>query len=425
MARLDRRTWRWFWWRLGLLVASFSCALSAFLLGVGTSDRPGIPEADLPTKLYYALGLFVFGGLDLGVPRGGPAPGRALLWLAYFASPAITAAALVEAVLRLLRPDLWRLRRLRDHVVIAGGGELALLYLEELRRVAPERPVVVLEVDPDAAARLEEVCRADRVHVLTGDATTPRLLERVRLEAASRLLLLTGDDLANAEIAHEAARRAPGLGERMVIHVGDVNLMRDLERAGLAWAPGLFNSHQVAAAHVVERLLLPAFAATEDLDRAVIGGFGRFGQSLLVELQARAGQRVQQVVVIDRDAARNLRILRQQVPLEGALAVTAVDGDLRDPAVWETVRANLGPRPVFVLGSDDDAVNLHVALWLARDHPDALTLARSMRHSAFLHHMAERHGFRAAVVSTHLRESMREDPRFGIAPARAEPESCS
>ena len=36
--------------------------------GVELSERPGIPYADPMTQLYYVLGLFVFGGLDLGVP---------------------------------------------------------------------------------------------------------------------------------------------------------------------------------------------------------------------------------------------------------------------------------------------------------------------------------------------------------------------
>ena len=48
---------------------------------------------------------------------------RATLWLVYFAAPAITTSALVEGILRAIRPDRFRLRRLRQHVEEKIGGE--------------------------------------------------------------------------------------------------------------------------------------------------------------------------------------------------------------------------------------------------------------------------------------------------------------
>ena len=85
--------------------------LTACWAGVGVTDRDGVGQADFMTKVYYTLGLFVLGGLDLGVPQGGPRWAQALLWFAYFGAPAITTSALVEGVLRAIRPDAFRLRR--------------------------------------------------------------------------------------------------------------------------------------------------------------------------------------------------------------------------------------------------------------------------------------------------------------------------
>lgn len=64
---------------IGIALLAFTVAVSAFEAGVGVSGQPGLPEAGLVTKTYDALGLFVFGGLDLGVPDSGPFWGRAIL----------------------------------------------------------------------------------------------------------------------------------------------------------------------------------------------------------------------------------------------------------------------------------------------------------------------------------------------------------
>lgn len=67
-----RQVLRWFRFRGLALVGVFLCGFIAFLMGVGVTDRAGVADADTMTKLYYTLGLFVLGGMDLGVPRGGP-----------------------------------------------------------------------------------------------------------------------------------------------------------------------------------------------------------------------------------------------------------------------------------------------------------------------------------------------------------------
>ena len=94
----------WLWWRLLVLVVVVAIGVTGLTAGVELSERPGVPDSGLPAKVYYTLGLFVFGGLDLGVPRGGPLWGRVLLWVAYFAAPAITTSALLEGLLLMVRP---------------------------------------------------------------------------------------------------------------------------------------------------------------------------------------------------------------------------------------------------------------------------------------------------------------------------------
>ena len=121
----------------------FVLGLVAFANGVALTERPDVTQAPALEQIYYILGLFVVGGLDLGMPVGGPLWANTMLWIAFFGAPLLTASALVEAVLRVLNPQQWLLRNLQDHVVIFGSGELTISYLRLLRRENRNCRVVV------------------------------------------------------------------------------------------------------------------------------------------------------------------------------------------------------------------------------------------------------------------------------------------
>ena len=104
-------------------------------------------EADLLTKVYYAFGLFVLGGLDLGTPTGGPLFGRILLWAAYFAAPIWTASAVFEAILNALRPPVWRVKSIKNKIVIIGSGELAIGFLNRIKAAGNTHRVIVIVVE--------------------------------------------------------------------------------------------------------------------------------------------------------------------------------------------------------------------------------------------------------------------------------------
>ena len=108
--------------------------------------------AGILTHVYYSLGLFVLGGLDLGVPIDGPSGARTALWLAYFLAPLVTAGVLVESAMRLLRPAWIQRRNLRDHIIVVGVGQLGELFLETLH-AGTKNPRVLL-VDTRESQRL-------------------------------------------------------------------------------------------------------------------------------------------------------------------------------------------------------------------------------------------------------------------------------
>lgn len=399
------------------------CGLTGFLSGVGVSERPEAVAAGMLPKLYYTLGLFIFGGMDLGTPTGGPMWGRWLLWLAYFVAPIITASAVVEAVLHMIGPETLLLRRMRGHVVVAGCGELTTLYLRRLRVVRPDIPVVVVgsvrELD-----RFDELRDAYRAQVVTGDITSDVVLKRLRLEHAARILLMAEDDFVNLDAATRILHWAPGIGQRVIVHVSDLRLLRSMAATGLAQRLHAFNGHQIAASHLVQMHLLDHFRRTEHLDVVVLAGFGRFGQTILEELQHGAGGSFDRVVIVDFDATRGAAVFDEQVGFSEGYRREIVDGDLRDPAVWRDVQSRIelvGEEPVFLVGSGDDRINLRLGLWLAQRYPCGLVVARSERRRSFAEAVSREAGFRPFSVAELVTHSM-PDAWFGPAgSARDEP----
>ena len=115
-----------FSWRSIGALFFFVIAIVGFEMGVGVSERPEVITSGILTKAYYSLSLFVVGGVDLGTPYGGPLIGRVLVWTAYFGAPVLAAWALIEALLRAMAPQSWYLRRLKNHIIVVGDGELAI-----------------------------------------------------------------------------------------------------------------------------------------------------------------------------------------------------------------------------------------------------------------------------------------------------------
>lgn len=392
------------------MLVTFAMALFAFQSGVGTSDRAGLPGADLLTHTYYALGLFVLGGLDLGIPRGGPIEARAVLWLAYFVAPVITTSAVVEGALRLLSPE-WLLRRsLRDHVVVVGAGRLGMLVIETLRERDPHARVLLVDRD-GARANVQQARAQFGARFRLGDIRTAATLDSLALERARTVVLSTDDDLVNLEAAWRIAERAPGA--RVVAHVADIGMRRTALSVEdpISERVHVFNAHRIAAERLYEEHLQHHFERTAAEDVVVLAGFGRFGQTMLEHLQREAHGEVQRAIVVDVAAERQVRLFRAQVPGFERCDLVTVQGDLDDPSTWARVEAateGLDVEPVYVIGTDDDQRNLRATISLRSLHPSARIFVRCVYESAFTTQLARRLAFEVLAVEGMLRQALAE-----------------
>ncbi len=387
---------------------AFTMAVAAFRAGVGVSDRVGLPDADVLTQIYYGLGLFVLGGLDLGLPQGGPVGARTLLWIAYFMAPAITTSAVIEGALRIFQPQ-WLLRRgLRDHVIIIGIGRLGMLFLEALREREPN--VKVLVVDQEARANVQQAHARFGARFLRGDVRTAATLDSMVLERARGVVLLTDDDLVNLEAAWRIAERAPRAC--VIAHVADIGLRRTVAHVedSISDRMHVFNGHRIAAERLYEEHLEMHFAETTAKDVVVLAGFGRFGQTILEYLQREAQGHVQRAIIVDTAAERRVRLFRAQVAGFEHCELITIQGDLDDPVTWEKVEAATREchevEPVFVVGTDDDQINLRTAVALRSLHADVRIFVRCVSESTFTTQLAHRMRFEVLAVESMLRQAL-------------------
>jgi Trk K+ transport system NAD-binding subunit len=381
--------------------AVFLFCLIAFASGVVTSERPNLGSAPWIAWIYYAGGLFVFGGLDLGIPTGGPLAGRAMLWMAFILAPAVTTTAVAEAFLKLVRPR-WFHTRLSNHMVVVGAGQVGRLYANAVRSLDPGRSVLVADTSDPSEAFPD-------VESLQIAAMQPAVLDGMQLERAHGMVVVTTDDLANLEMAWSASSKYPDL--RTAVHVGDLSLLRPVERAATgAGSPVGFNTHQITAAYLYQIHLALHFESTEFRDVVVLAGFGRFGQTILELLLAEAGEDLEAVVVVDADATPRLRQFEADVG-RPEVRVLGLDLDVADPATWDRVASELAEMraiPLFVLCGSDELLNLRAALFLRRVSSDPRIFVRCFHDSPFLKSLARQQSIELLIFETVLREALRE-----------------
>ena len=367
-------SWHWFV-ALGIFLLAF-VGLSS---GVSLTERPSVTEADLLTRAYYSLGLFVVGGLDIGTPIDGPVVGRMMLWLAYFGAPVFTASAVIEAVVRVIAPQRWQLRRLKNHFIIVGASELTISYLRVLRAHSPDVPVVVVN-DSIEIVRRQELEQTFNATVVVGEITHDFLLQQLRVQHARKVVMLAEDDFQAYEAANKILSRFPHLEHNIILHCRNLRFLRAMEETRVANLCTNFNSYHLAAAAMVRDQLIGHFRKTEARDVVIIAGFGRFGQTILEQLQEHAHGEIETVVLIDVDADRRVLVADEQQRMGGNYNRLVLQGDISHPEVWSLLQETVDlstSEPTVILGTGHPASNLRTALWIKRQYPNALVFTRT------------------------------------------------
>ncbi|KZX58987.1 hypothetical protein A3709_15630 [Halioglobus sp. HI00S01] len=398
------------WLSVGAL-SVFLMALIGFESGVSVTERPELSTEGFLTKAYYSLSLFVVGGVDLGTPLGGPLLGQAMVWTAYFGAPMLAAWGLISALLRALAPQAWQLKRLRNHVVVVGDGELAISYLRVLREHNRKTPVVVVSNTGSEVLR-DEFKQSFGAVVVSGDITHQFFLRELRVERARRILLLNDNSLRSYEAASVLLKLVPGIASRVIIHCSSLRFMRSMANTRVANHCHCFNTYHLAASGLVRGQMLEHFHETRPKDVVILAGFGRFGQTVLEEMQNSASGELDTVLIIDKDARRRVLVADEQMKFSGDYRRELFEGDIAHPEVWEQVRNTVsvdGDNTVFVLGTGREEENLRTALWLRRKYPQSMVIARSSKESLFATEVGREHNIISISIAQLLEDNIPRD----------------
>lgn len=388
------------WLSAGALLFFF-CALAGFEMGVSVTERPELASAGILTKAYYSLSLFVVGGVDLGTPKGGPIIGQAMVWTAYFGAPILAAWGLIGALLRAMAPQSWALKRLRNHVIVVGDADLTISYLRVLREHNRSVPVVVVSTSGDLLTQ-DEFKQNFGAVVVNGDITHDFFLRQLRIERARKIMLLDNNSMRSYEAASAMLNLIPGISERIIIHCGSLRFMRSMTNTRVANSCESFNTYHLAASGLVRNEMLRRFKETGPKDVVILAGFGRFGQTILEELQRSAIEELDTVLIIDQDAHRRVLVADEQMEFSGAYRRQLFEGDISHPEVWDRMRkaADIeGSNTIFVLGTGREEENLRTALWLRKKYPGAMIIARSSKGSLFATEVGQEHNITSISIS--------------------------
>lgn len=159
---------------------------------------------------------------------------------------ALAAATILDFILRQRLPMLYtrRSKRMRNHVIVCGLGQLGYRVAEELQRFDTQFTVVEIDASGPFVSSITE----RGIPVLFGDARKTEVLMKAGLERAAAVIACTDDDLANVEIALDAKEVRPDI--RVVLRSFDQNM-----------ASKIVNSFDIQAAFSASALAAPAFAA--------------------------------------------------------------------------------------------------------------------------------------------------------------------
>lgn len=341
------------------------------------------------------------------------------LVIAEFAIPFVAITAGVKLFLAGIRRDMRVLmaRRKHDHTIVCGLGETGMQIVNHLleadhtlsRRLLHDAKLVVIDTNADNP--FTAACERQSVPVLLGDASQPGVLAMAGLARARTVIVCTGDDARNLDVALRVKDLVAGKQRllkrrlRLVMELrSEWFLAKLVERNRRSLSSETvdlraFNTYANAARLILQSLKPPPHPRL-DGGSFVIVGFGSMGREIALALlrscPAPLGRRPE-IIVFDRaaDAVReNFLSAYPGAAALGELRFRTIDFVPGGAAFTTLVAVELCARPVqavFVC-LPNDAMSLNVGLDLRRQldqvghvrPPVKIRLRRHHRLSGFL-----------------------------------------
>ncbi|MGA0839433.1 MAG: potassium channel family protein [Pseudomonadales bacterium] len=367
------------------LVLIFAAGITGLVLIPGT-EVDGSPWRMSFAEAFYFMS-YTATTIGFGeIPRAFNAHQRLWVTLLIFAS-VVGWAYLVASLLAVARDNAFRnaieearfargIRRLREpFYLLCGFGETGALVGANLDRLG--RRFVVVDINPDRIDQLALMDLTQSVPALCVDARVPEhLLEAGLSKRECRgVLALTNDDQVNLAVAMAVrllnpetpvlARAETTAIARNMASFGTDHIVNPFARFGTHLALALAAP---ASQRLIDWLTTPpdqTFVPSKPPPRGhwVVAGYGRFGREVTQALRAQELD----VTVIDPDESS----------LPGVRAINGT-GTEPEPLRQAGIETAVG----VVAGTDDDIVNLSIAVTAKEMNPNLFTVLRQNTQSS-------------------------------------------
>ncbi|MGI9667993.1 MAG: NAD-binding protein [Acidimicrobiia bacterium] len=206
-------------------------------------------EGDNPAVSFMSVMLMLSGSmslLDIGTRHTETQVVVTAVSYARLVILAVVMATTMDFILRHRLPMLYtrRSKRMNNHVILCGLGQVGYRVLLELQRFDTEVTVVEPRSDGPFIALATDM----GIPILFDDARNPDVLVKAGLDRARAVVACTDDDLTNVEIAIDAREIRPDI--RVVLRMFDQRL-----------AGKIVASFDIELAFSASALAAPAFAA--------------------------------------------------------------------------------------------------------------------------------------------------------------------
>jgi len=265
--------------------------------------------------------------------------------------------------------------RKSGHTIVCGLGPTGMQIVQNLGSSGEDVVVINRDVESDNA----KICEQKAVPVLNGDATDRSILKLAGLSGAGRVVICTGDDATNVEVALNLKQHCnSGLRRKKLI--AHVEMETDWLFSTLIdhhTRPlgdelvelRLFNTHEIAT-RVLIQALKPPTAFEQSRKSLFVVGFGSMGQEVVLHAIRAAPAGLMQkssIIVLDRAADGLARTFARKFPAAAEFAdVKFIVADLAadKPETWDAVEQEVQSNDPFgvVVCLNDDGNSLYAAL---------------------------------------------------------------
>lgn len=381
-----------YWIGVGLVAAlGAGLGVSGWLLHAAAQGALSFPGSYLEA-IYRTLLFFAAEAPAEKVPVD-----NYLLQSARLIAPAATSAVAIKVVLSVLSGSIqrWRAENRTGHTIVVGDTPNARAFAKS--EAAEGRKVVLLSSSGDSVPPSEG---AEPILSYADDPLDPAVLKRLGIQRSERLILATGHDGDNLEIALAARRvvmasQSSGEMVRAYASVSDRRLWRQLTASdaidrndeGFELIPFNLPSWAARRFHWEEPLLDYVQIRGQSRLHCVFIGFDDYAEALIGQLPPAnvfPGLEIPLFSILTTDKAGTETLLARSFPnLASVAAVTVRHFDANrtplDEELMQRVEEDGGVTAVFVcLPTDEEALELAVyvresmkrhACWLAPVYP--------------------------------------------------------